>query len=245
MTKSSLLVWLQGIRRAFLSPSKWKRSYSQCAEDLIVEFIFKSRPFKSEGFYVDVGAHHPRRGSNTFSLYKKGWRGILVDLEPDKVIAARLARPFDTCVQAAVSDGERDVGVFSPEAFSTRTTIDPKSALSNGATNFVMTASVRTKTLTKLLDDNSCPRNFDFLNVDCEGHDLEVLYGLNLEKYCPEVICVEIWEASEGIEALMGSEIHSYLTDNGYLLYSWSVLSAIYVKRGKMEQKPSQFTRST
>ena len=231
MTKSKLFAGLQGIRRAFFSPSKWKKSYSQCAEDLIVEFIFKSRPIKSNGFYVDVGAHHPRRGSNTYALYKKGWRGILVDMEPDKVIAARLARPFDTCVQAAVSDGERDVGVFSPGPFSTKTTIDPKSTSGYGSTNFVKTASVRTKTLTHILDDNSCPSDFDFLNVDCEGHDLEVLRGLNLEKYCPKVICVEIWEASEGIEALTSSEIHVYLSKSGYVLFSWAVLSAIYVKR--------------
>jgi len=231
MTKSKLFAALHGIRRAFFSPSKWKKSYSQCAEDLIVEFIFKSRPIKSRGFYVDVGAHHPRRGSNTYSLYKKGWRGILVDMESDKVIAARLARPFDICVQAAVSDGERDVGVFSPGAFSTKTTIDPTSALSDSSTNFVKTASVRTTTLTKILDDNSCPGDFDFLNVDCEGHDLEVLYGLNLEKYCPRVICVEIWEASEGVDKLIGSQIHQYLTKNGYSLYSWAILSAIYVKQ--------------
>jgi len=231
MTKSSMFAGLQGIRRAFFSPSKWRKSYSQCAEDLIVEFIFKSRPIESKGFYVDVGAHHPRRGSNTYSLYKKGWRGILVDMEPDKVIAARLARPFDTCVQAAVSDGERDVGVFSPGPFSTKTTIDPKSALGDRFTNFVKTASVRTKTLTDILDDNSCPCDFDFLNVDCEGHDLEVLRGLNLEKYCPKVICVEIWEASEGIEALTVSETHVHLSKSGYVLFSWTVLSAIYVKR--------------
>jgi len=231
MTKSKLFAGLQGIRRAFFSPSKWKKSYSQCAEDLIVEFIFKSGALESRGFYVDVGSHHPRRGSNTYALYKKGWRGILVDMEPDKVIAARLARPFDTCVQAAVSDGERDVGVFSPGPFSTKTTIDPKSAMGDRFTNFVKTASVRTKTLTDILDDNSCPCDFDFLNVDCEGHDLEVLRGLNLEKYCPKVICVEIWEASEGIEALTGSETHVHLSKSGYVLFSWTVLSAIYVKR--------------
>ncbi len=230
MTKSKLFAGLQGIRRAFFSSSKWKKSYSQCAEDLIVEFIFKSGALESRGFYVDVGAHHPRRGSNTYALYKKGWRGILVDMEPDKVIAARLARPFDTCVQAAVSDGERDVGVFSPGPFSTKTTIDPKSALGDRFTNFVKTASVRTKTLTDILDDNSCSGDFDFLNVDCEGHDLAVLRGLDFERYCPKVICVEIWEASKGIEALMDSKIHVHLSKSGYVLFSWAVLSAIYVR---------------
>ncbi len=151
-------------------------------------------------------------------------------MEPDKVIAARLARPFDTCVQAAVSDGERDVGVFSPGPFSTKTTIDPKSAFSDSSANFVKTASVRTKTLTDILDDNSCSGDFDFLNVDCEGHDLAVLRGLDFERYCPKVICVEIWEASKGIEALMDSKIHVHLSKSGYVLFSWAVLSAIYVR---------------
>jgi FkbM family methyltransferase len=232
MTKTNLLAVLRGIRRGFFSPSKWRKSYSQCAEDLIVEFIFKSRPFKNKGFYVDVGAHHPRRGSNTYSLYKRGWRGILVDMEPDKVIAARLARPFDVCVQAAVSDRESDADLFSPGLFSTKATIDPETALSDGSKGFVKTASVRTKTLTRILDDNNCPSDFDFLNIDCEGHDFKVLLGLDLDEYCPSVICIEIWESSEGIDALMGTEIHAHLSKNGYVLYSWAVLSAIYLKSG-------------
>ena len=92
------------LRRAFLSPTKAKRSYSQCAEDLIVKMFLQIDGSLKPGFYVDVGCHHPRRGSNTYGFYKSGWRGVLIDMEADKVRVAKLARRRDMVVQAAVSD---------------------------------------------------------------------------------------------------------------------------------------------
>ena len=64
----------------FLNWDQWKRhSYSQEGEDLVLRKIFKKQ---DKGFYVDVGAHHPKRFSNTFLLYKKGWNGINIDATP-------------------------------------------------------------------------------------------------------------------------------------------------------------------
>jgi hypothetical protein len=53
--------------------------YSQEGEDLIASRLF---PNQSTGFYVDIGAHHPTRFSNTYLLYTKGWRGINIDPLP-------------------------------------------------------------------------------------------------------------------------------------------------------------------
>jgi hypothetical protein len=52
------------------------KSYSQEGEDMILQRIFENQPC---GFYVDVGAHHPKRFSNTYFFYKKGWRGINIE----------------------------------------------------------------------------------------------------------------------------------------------------------------------
>jgi hypothetical protein len=78
----NIKIYLIAIYKAFISPSKPKKSYSQYAEDLIIQSYF-SRKLKN-GRYVDVGCHHPRRGSNTYGLYKKGSSGILIDLEKPK-----------------------------------------------------------------------------------------------------------------------------------------------------------------
>ena len=69
-------------------------SYSSFGEDrLILKFLAK-RP---AGFYVDVGAHEPRDYSNTYALYRRGWRGLAIDPDPDSIAAFRRDRHLGRC----------------------------------------------------------------------------------------------------------------------------------------------------
>ena len=217
------------LRRAFLSPTKVKRSYSQCAEDLIVKMFLQVDRSLSPGFYVDVGCHHPRRGSNTYGFYKSGWRGVLIDMEDDKVRVAKLARRRDIVVQAAVSDRVENVDIYSPGDFSTNATIDAEAAAHHP--EYQCLHQIETETLTDVLERCDCPSEFDFLNIDCEGNDFRVLKGLVLDRYAPKVICIEIWESKQGLDGLMASDIHQHLHAHEYELRSWSIFSAIYVRR--------------
>ena len=217
------------LRRAFLSPTKVKRSYSQCAEDLIVKMFLQVDRSLSPGFYVDVGCHHPRRGSNTYGFYKSGWRGVLIDMEDDKVRVAKLARRRDIVVQAAVSDRVEKVDIYSPGDFSTNATIDAEAAAHHP--EYQRLHQIETETLTDVLERCDCPSEFDFLNIDCEGNDFRVLKGLVLDRYAPKVICIEIWESKQGLDGLMASDIHQHLHAHEYELRSWSIFSAIYVRK--------------
>lgn len=217
------------LRRAFLSPTKVKRSYSQCAEDLIVKMFLQVDRSLSPGFYVDVGCHHPRRGSNTYGFYKSGWRGVLIDMEDDKVRVAKWARRRDIVVQAAVSDRVENVDIYSPGDFSTNATIDAEAAAHHP--EYQRLHQIETETLTDVLERCDCPSEFDFLNIDCEGNDFRVLKGLVLDRYAPKVICIEIWESKQGLDGLMASDIHQHLHAHEYELRSWSIFSAIYVRK--------------
>src|ERR1041385_1053171 len=77
------------------------KSYSQEGEDMILKRIFDE---KKNGFYVDVGAYHPKRFSNTYYFYKKGWRGINIDAMPGSRKAFRRQRPRDINVESPISD---------------------------------------------------------------------------------------------------------------------------------------------
>lgn len=83
-------------------------SFSQEGEDLILHRLFQDYEHitktKLEGFYIDVGAHHPIRFSNTFSFYVKGWSGINIDPTPGGMEAFRNIRPRDVNLELAVSD---------------------------------------------------------------------------------------------------------------------------------------------
>lgn len=222
-----LIEFLKIVRKTFFTPIKARKSYSQCAEDLIVDqhfgHYFKKR---KKGFYVDAGSHHPIRGSNTYRLYKAGWRGILIDMEDNKVLSAKLARPRDHAVKAAISDKKEIVTIHSPSKFSTNATIS--SEVIAKATNLKPVSSISTEPLDALLEKYNCPSRFEFLNIDLEGQDYKALLGLSFKKFSPELICIENHESSLGILRLLESSIHQYLTDNSYEFFSWSGPSTFY-----------------
>ena len=78
--------------------------YSQEGEDILLSRIFGEQ---AEGFYVDVGAHHPRRFSNTYLFYKRGWRGINIDALPGSMKVFQKFRPRDINLELAVSEREQ------------------------------------------------------------------------------------------------------------------------------------------
>ena len=218
---------LKVVRKTFITPIKARKSYSQCAEDLIVEQHF-GHYFKqgSKGFYVDAGSHHPIRGSNSFRLYKAGWKGILIDMEESKVLSAKLARPRDQAVKAAISDKKEYVTIYSPSKFSTNATISTEVIVK--ATNLKPVSSISTTTLDVLLERYNCPRRFEFLSIDLEGQDYKALLGLSFEKFSPKLICIENHESSLGIVRLLESKIHQHLTKNSYEFCGWSGPSTFY-----------------
>ena len=102
-------------------PGFLQRTYSQEGEELIVRRFFGGR---GRGFYVDVGAHEPRRYSNTHFLHQEGWRGI--DIEPNPECAARFAkeRPRDVCVNVGIGPGDEPLTYFMFAAWELNT-FDP------------------------------------------------------------------------------------------------------------------------
>ena len=221
---------LKVFRKTFLTPLKARTSYSQCSEDLIVEQFFKSQIKNGKsGIFVDVGSHHPKRGSNTYKLYKYGWRGFLIDMEDEKVFSAKLARPGDIVIKAAVSDKKERVNIYSPSEFSTNATISEK--ISNSQDSYKKIGVIETRRLDEILIDNKCPFNFEFLNIDIEGNDLKAIQSLSLNQFKPILICIENYSAQSGINELLKSEIHKYLDKYKYSLIGITGPSTFYAKK--------------
>lgn len=215
--------------RAFISPVKSRTSYSQCGEDMVLNYLLLDK--KKSGFYVDIGCHNPRRGSNTYHFYQKGWRGLLVDLDPEKIYACRMVRRRDHALIAAVSDKNEAVTVYAPDHFSVLATIDPASKQEG----FKALRTITSQTLTQILDETQAPRKFELLCIDAEGVDLAVLKGLDFDRYQPEFICIEIWEASQGLNGLLESDINRFLETKHYSLAGWAGLSAIYKREASSD----------
>lgn len=97
---------LQIIGKKILFYSKkmfFNRSYSQFGEDLLLQgFLGKKWSWNYKGFYVDIGAHHPTRLSNTKIYYDAGWRGINVDASCEAIKAFKRVRRRDVNVNVGI-----------------------------------------------------------------------------------------------------------------------------------------------
>lgn len=175
--------------RDYLKPTA--RSYSQYGEDLIVATYFRMRG-QSGGFYVDIGAFHPRKFSNTHLLHRAGWQGIAVDVDRRKLRAFEIARRGRVhAIHAAVAP---TAGVSTLYKFdriwSEIDTIDRKTAEQYRDASGVAfsTEVIRAVSINDVLSE--APR-VDFLNLDIEGIDVDVLERLDVARFRPRLICFE------------------------------------------------------
>ena len=213
-----------------LLKSRKQTYYSQFGEDVAVMAFFKDR---QNGFFVDVGAHHPRFWSNTYALHRKGWRGVNIDLHQKNVSLFNIDRPSDVNVCAAISREERDLSLFefgSVSVFNTLSKEDADTVKRQKGLEYAV-RTVRTRTLDSILAEHGfSDRVIDFLSVDVEGHDLEVLRSLDFDLHRPELICVELHEPD--IRKVIDNALYRFLTEKGYQLVAWPKPSLIFAREG-------------
>lgn len=194
------------------------RAYSSEGEDLILKRIFDK---KQHGVYVDVGAHHPFRVSNTYLLYKQNWTGINIDPMPGSMAVFNRHRPKDINLEMGVSEAKQQLtyfifnepalNTFSPEKVTEYTQVDQYRVIAEKKIETWPLADILDKYLAKDVA-------IDFLTIDAEGLDLEVLRSNNWEKYRPEYVLVE----SSPFEVFQPnrSELFQLMEELGYSLFA-------------------------
>ena len=166
-----------------------KKTYSMDEEDLEVKKFFKD---EKKGFFVDVGSYHPIHRNNTMLLYKKGWRGINIDISDFSIKLFEYLRPEDLNINLAVSKKNGYVDMFFQKKLSQLSTIKKINA-NNVFQGKVKTEKIVSKKLTEIIDNSKYKgKKIDFLDIDVEGADLDVLESLDFDRYSPELICVEV-----------------------------------------------------
>lgn len=203
------------------------KSYSQEGEDMILRRLFEKQ---QTGFYVDVGAHHPMRFSNTYFFYKKGWRGINIDAMPDSMKPFEKIRPRDINIEEPVSDKKQVLTYYAFNEPALNGFSKELSEQRDGQGNYFIkfTKDIETSTLEEILDTN-LPKNqeIDFLSIDVEGLDLMVLKSNNFKKYKPKVILIEILGSS--LNEIEKNEISNYLKEYDYSIYAKAVNTVIFI----------------
>jgi FkbM family methyltransferase len=201
-------------------------AYSQDGEDMVLRRLFERQTL---GFYVDVGAHHPFRFSNTCFFHRKGWRGINIDPNPDAIAAFRSARRSDINICVGVSDvaGQLTFHLFSEPALNT---FDGDLASERAAIpgyRLLEKKTIAVKRLDKLLDEHlPAGQSIDFLSVDVEGLDLAVLRSNDWRRFRPAILLVEAHERT--VAGAEKDPIHVYATTQGYQLIAKTLNTLIY-----------------
>jgi FkbM family methyltransferase len=169
------------------------KSYSQEGEDLVLARILGNLNI-STGFFVDIGAHHPTRFSNTYFFYCKGWRGINVDAFPGTKSLFERMRPRDISIECGVGAQKGKLKYFSFNEPALNTFSEQEAAKKNIAPyHIVETLEIPVVTLKQILDEN-LPKGtqIDFMTIDAEGFDHEVISSNDWNLYRPRVILIEL-----------------------------------------------------
>lgn len=192
-------------------------SYAQYKEDVILEALLYDI---KEGFYIDVGANYPVVDSVTKRFYDKGWRGI--NIEPVKQLYEQLvaARPRDINLQCGAGSKAGTAILREYIDASGHSTFDAKQKKAHDASDSYKDYEVDIRPLTDILAEHKLPQ-IDFMKIDVEGFEHEVIAGNDWAKNRPKIICIEDNHTTENWAKI--------LTDAGYKRYIADGLNSYYV----------------
>jgi FkbM family methyltransferase len=228
------------IKRAqnkFFPPYKDRRlnevsySFSQCGEDRIASYVFELRGVKHPS-YIDIGANLPWHYNNTALFYHYGSTGISIEPNPVLIEGLINERPLDVNLNIGVGPKKEmlDFYILSDPTLSTFSTKELENFLKNGF-ELVQTVKVPVVTLSEILDkhfNGFCP---DFMSLDVEGMELDILSSFDLRGKGPKIVCVETAEYSSRGDGMKRGELIEFIISNGYFLYADTNLNSILVQK--------------
>ena len=197
----------------------------QEGENIILERIF-AKQFK--GLYVDVGAHHPVRFSNTINLYQKGWTGINIEPNQETIKAFQKMKPKDINLNIAISTIKKSCNYYKFKEPALNTTdIKIVKIRERQGYKCIEKIIVPTQTLSQVLSKYCKKKSIiDILKIDVEGKELDVLKSNNWKKFVPKVIICELINVD--IEKLNKNHVYKFLKSKNYLLYCKLLQNGIF-----------------
>ncbi len=204
----------------------WQITYSQTGEDLIIDALLGNR---SRGFYIDIGAYHPQRLNNTYLFYRKGWHGITIEPNPTTLNVFKRKRPRDTHINIGIAEKEREVNyyIFDEESLNTlsKETADKYVALGHVIKK---TTKIFVKPLREILQEFVKKQSIDFLSVDTEGSELEILKSNDWNNFRPQYLIVESLEYSSRNPKKTNVALDPWLKSVGYEKVADTFINSIY-----------------
>lgn len=214
----------------------YKRSYSQQGEDLLINQALRYLGITSPQ-YLDIGAHDPVRSNNTYLMYTRGFRGVVVEPSPRRARALRWKRRGDIVLQkgvASIDDPHAQYFVMSPSGGQFNTFKREE------AEQMVRTGSYGKQEISKILSiplisintlmAEYFPQGPDVLSLDAEGYDLDILQALDFSRYAPRVLCVETLRYDAAGKLCKVEAIMQLAREQGYLVFADTHTNTIFIR---------------
>ncbi|YAF95883.1 MAG: FkbM family methyltransferase [Nodularia sp. CChRGM 3473] len=202
-------------------------SYAQNFEDVLLNRVFN---YKSQGFYIDVGALHPTIDSVTKAFYDRGWSGINIEPIKEQYALFEKERPRDINLNIALSNIEGELEFFQVVGQPGNSTLNKEIAdqiiQERGLDICQYTISV--KTLTEICNQY-VKQKIDFLKIDVEGLEEQVILGGNWELFRPTVLVIETTLPNTNIRN--GNNIHLFLKNKNYQYVFFDGINDYYISK--------------
>ena len=224
------------MNRKYLNPRKYLKfavkkifgrvntTYSQCGEDIILDYLQHHR---ENGFYVDVGANDPRIFSNTYYFYKKGWSGLVIDPNSAKLNQYKFLRSRDTRGYFAVGEeGMLTFYKFKEDPLNT-VSKDVADSYEKMGHKIQSTEIVQSLPLSQIFKEKDI-KKIDFLSIDTEGQNFDVLKTNDWDTYRPKFVVIETAEFDKPDDITLEEKFNVYMKQVGYEKAASTPMNTIY-----------------
>ena len=194
-----------------------RAQYSQWGEDQFINQFFKD---KTDGIYLDIGCFHPVMYSNTCLLYRKGWRGINIDINPTSIDLFNILRPKDTNLCTTINETKETFEIYYDDPFSPVNTLDKQfyENLKNKSNKNTKKLFVESKSIKEILNISKIDKSIDFINIDVEGMDYKILKNINLNQLKPKLVSIETHNV-DGLKSKDCESIVKLMKESSFSIY--------------------------
>ncbi|MES2680309.1 MAG: FkbM family methyltransferase [Bacteroidota bacterium] len=209
-----------------------KISYSQCGEDLIIDFIFGTLKI-AKPTYLDIGAHHPYYLSNSAFFYQKECMGVSVEPDPSLYAVIKKERPRELNLNVGVglvSGESADFYIMNIPTLNTFSKSEAERYAAYPGKEIKEIVKLPLLTVNEIIQKNFDNKTPNFVSLDVEGMDLEIIKSFDFSKFRPQVFCIETLTYTEDNSEQKLTEIIDYMLRQGYFLYADTYINSVFVE---------------
>ncbi|MDR1930757.1 MAG: FkbM family methyltransferase [Treponema sp.] len=207
--------------------------YSQDGEELLIQSFGRyEKDYK--GFYVDIGAYHPLIYSNTQWFYEKGWNGINIDARPGSMKIFNKIRKRDINLEIGISEKSAESEYYSFKYSDDMNSFNE--ALSkermNRGDEIKEIIKIKVFSINEILEKYlpKCQR-IDFITIDIEGHEFQIIKTLDFKKYSPRFFLVEDYFIDNDFMEYKDTELYIFLKERGYVVVGKTIWTILFEKK--------------